>query len=410
MLVLALAACGNDDKDKEGLSKACPTAPAAMATRADAPGQLPRRAGDRLHRRQEGRPRRRSRTGYLPVTIGPAHDAYVTAVTSAPGYSVTKEEQDVADAEVNFAGAGQQRAGQTARRRARTGPRSRSPSAPPEARARSAALPRSGRSPRLRLRDATRRCRRRSRRCRRRLRSAPGPPRHRRGVRHRVRVRHPGARLAHAERRAVRDHSRPDARRDRQGRLLLHDRRAAPRRRSAARLGRRRQGSARASIVWEGFNPLRRTLEGAREARRRARQRPCCRLRIEVHGGRTTFVNTTGCHRRRVHGRRRPGAARRSTSDELQSRVSRSACPVTEGHRVDHQRGPRATHVRVAVPLRVIGTVGGRRVSATVTGRLHGAAPPGRSPSRVDPQVPAAGSAHRPLRTRGARPRDERLP
>jgi hypothetical protein len=45
-------------------------------------------------------------SGYLPDTIGPAHDAYVSAVKNAPGYTVTHEEQDVADSEVNFTGSG----------------------------------------------------------------------------------------------------------------------------------------------------------------------------------------------------------------------------------------------------------------------------------------------------------------
>jgi hypothetical protein len=45
-------------------------------------------------------------TGYINQAIGPAHDAYTNAVKSAAGYTVTKNEQDVADAEVNFNGAG----------------------------------------------------------------------------------------------------------------------------------------------------------------------------------------------------------------------------------------------------------------------------------------------------------------
>jgi hypothetical protein len=45
-------------------------------------------------------------TGYIDQTIGPAHDAYTNAVKGATGYSITKNEQDEADAEVNFAGAG----------------------------------------------------------------------------------------------------------------------------------------------------------------------------------------------------------------------------------------------------------------------------------------------------------------
>ncbi len=36
--VLALAACGEEDKDKEGLSKACPAAPAALQPAPTLPG------------------------------------------------------------------------------------------------------------------------------------------------------------------------------------------------------------------------------------------------------------------------------------------------------------------------------------------------------------------------------------
>jgi hypothetical protein len=104
LLVLALAACG-DDKDKEGLSKACPTAPAAMATAPTLPGNFPDAQGITYTGVKQDGPSTIA-SGYLPDTIGPAHDAYVSAVKNAPGYTVTHEEQDVADSEVNFTGAG----------------------------------------------------------------------------------------------------------------------------------------------------------------------------------------------------------------------------------------------------------------------------------------------------------------
>ena len=93
MFVFALAACGNDDKDKEGLSKACPTAPAAMATAPTLPGNFPDAQGITYTGVKKDGPSTVA-SGYLPDTIGPAHDAYVTAVTNAPGYKVTHEEQD----------------------------------------------------------------------------------------------------------------------------------------------------------------------------------------------------------------------------------------------------------------------------------------------------------------------------
>jgi hypothetical protein len=104
VLALALTACGGE-KDKEALSKACPAAPAAMATAPTLPGNFPDAQGIVYTGVKKDGPSTIA-TGYLPDAIGPAHDAYVAAVKGAPGYSVTKEEQDVADAEVNFAGAG----------------------------------------------------------------------------------------------------------------------------------------------------------------------------------------------------------------------------------------------------------------------------------------------------------------
>jgi hypothetical protein len=105
VVALAVTACGDDDKDKEGLSKPCPPAPAAMATAPTLPGNFPDAEGITYTGVKTDGPATVA-TGYLPDEIGPAHDAYVKAVTDAPGYSVTKEEQDEADAEVNFTGAG----------------------------------------------------------------------------------------------------------------------------------------------------------------------------------------------------------------------------------------------------------------------------------------------------------------
>jgi hypothetical protein len=102
---LALTACG-EEKDKEGLSKACPAAPAAMATAPTLPGKFPDAAGIAYTKVSKDGPSTIA-TGYLESGVEAAHDAYVTAVSNAAGYSVTKEEQDEADAEVNFSGNGQ---------------------------------------------------------------------------------------------------------------------------------------------------------------------------------------------------------------------------------------------------------------------------------------------------------------
>lgn len=104
VLALSLTACGGE-KDKEALDKACPAAPAAMATAPTLPGNFPDAQGITYTGVSKDGPSTVA-TGYLADTIGPAHDAYVQAVKNASGYSVTKEEQDVADAEVNFTGAG----------------------------------------------------------------------------------------------------------------------------------------------------------------------------------------------------------------------------------------------------------------------------------------------------------------
>jgi hypothetical protein len=104
LAVLALAACG-EEKDKEGLKKACGPEPAALQALPKLPGKFPAAKGVVYTQVSKNGPATVA-AGYLNATIGPAHDAYVAAVSGAPGYSVTKEEQDVADAEVNFSGAG----------------------------------------------------------------------------------------------------------------------------------------------------------------------------------------------------------------------------------------------------------------------------------------------------------------
>jgi hypothetical protein len=104
LVAFALTACG-EEKDKEALGKACPPAPQAMATAPTLPGNFPDAQGIVYTGVKKDGPSTIA-TGYLPDTIGPAHDAYVQAVGGASGYSVTKEEQDAADAEVNFSGGG----------------------------------------------------------------------------------------------------------------------------------------------------------------------------------------------------------------------------------------------------------------------------------------------------------------
>lgn len=105
IFLFVLAACGDDDKDKEGLQKACGPAAPAMTTAPTLPGGFPTAQGMVYTASKKDGPTTIA-TGYINQTLGPAHDAYTTAVKNAPGYSITKNEQDEADAEVNFDGAG----------------------------------------------------------------------------------------------------------------------------------------------------------------------------------------------------------------------------------------------------------------------------------------------------------------
>lgn len=102
--LLALVACG-DDKDTEALAKACGSAEPAMTAAPKPPGKFPDAHGIVYTGVKKDGPATIA-SGYIEQPIGPAHDAYTAAVKGASGYSITKNEQDVADAEVNFAGAG----------------------------------------------------------------------------------------------------------------------------------------------------------------------------------------------------------------------------------------------------------------------------------------------------------------
>ena len=105
VLVLALAACGGDDKEKAALTKACPTARPRMKSTPTLPGKFPNIEGIVYTGVGKQGPATVA-TGYIAKAVGPAHEAYSNAVKGTAGYSVTKDEQDAADAEVNFTGAG----------------------------------------------------------------------------------------------------------------------------------------------------------------------------------------------------------------------------------------------------------------------------------------------------------------
>jgi hypothetical protein len=103
LLVLLLAACGGKS-DKEQANKSCGPAPPAPPVSPTLPAKFPTPGGVIYTASKKAGPSTII-DGYLKTTIGPAHDTYTSAFPKA-GYTVTKEEQDAADAEVNFAYAG----------------------------------------------------------------------------------------------------------------------------------------------------------------------------------------------------------------------------------------------------------------------------------------------------------------
>lgn len=101
---LALTACEPfGDKDKEALKKDCGAAPATLSRRPAIPNSFPDAQGIKYTSIKKDGPSTIV-SGYLDDAIGPAHQAYHDALTNASGWAITKEEQDAADSEVNFAG------------------------------------------------------------------------------------------------------------------------------------------------------------------------------------------------------------------------------------------------------------------------------------------------------------------
>ena len=104
LFAFTLAACG-EEEDKEAVNKNCQAAPAAMTGSHALPGDFPA-PGDMVFTSLEKEGPSTIAEGYLNGDISEAHKAVGDAVKGASGYNVTKEEQDVADSEVNFSGAG----------------------------------------------------------------------------------------------------------------------------------------------------------------------------------------------------------------------------------------------------------------------------------------------------------------
>jgi hypothetical protein len=121
-------------------------------------------------------------------------------------------------------------------------------------------------------------------------------------------------------------------------------------------------GLRAASILWAGFNPGRRTLIARATLDPRAAA-PSLPLRVEVAPGRVTLVNTTGVTAGSYAADALVPPLARYLA-QLKRQVAQGQTPTSGGAYVTSK--PVATALRIVVPLRVVGTVGGRKVDAVV--------------------------------------------
>jgi hypothetical protein len=123
-------------------------------------------------------------------------------------------------------------------------------------------------------------------------------------------------------------------------------------------------GLRAASILWAGFNPGRRMLS-ARATLDPTAAAPSLPLRVEVAPGRVTLVNTTGITAGSYAAEALVPPLARYLA-QLKRQVALGRTPTSGGAYVTSK--PVATGLRIVVPLRVTGTVGGRKVDALVDG------------------------------------------
>jgi hypothetical protein len=123
-------------------------------------------------------------------------------------------------------------------------------------------------------------------------------------------------------------------------------------------------GLRAASILWAGFNPGRRTLI-ARATLDPTAAAPFLPLRVEVAPGRVTLTNTTGVTAGSYAADALVPPLVRYLA-QLKRQIALGRTPTSGGAYVTSK--PVATGLRIVVPLRVTGTVGGRKVDALVEG------------------------------------------
>lgn len=126
-----------------------------------------------------------------------------------------------------------------------------------------------------------------------------------------------------------------------------------------------RPGFRTGKVIWAGFDPGERTLAAAirLDAARAARTLP---LRVVRGKGTTTLVDTTSVSASAFTADAlRPQLV--SYLERLAASLRTGEVPLSGGAEVTST--PVAVRIPVAVPLRVTGTIGGRRVSRLVTGR-----------------------------------------
>jgi hypothetical protein len=124
-------------------------------------------------------------------------------------------------------------------------------------------------------------------------------------------------------------------------------------------------GLRSSSILWAGFNPGHRTLI-ARTTLDPVAARQSLPVRVEVAAGQVTVVNETGVTVGSYTAEALATPLRRYLA-QLKRQVTLGASPTSGGAYVTSK--PVSTRVRVVVPLRVTGTIGGHAVNALVEDR-----------------------------------------